>query len=203
MQKEIFEQPRAVADTLEGHRRDLAIAVRPKAATMLPTVDSVLILACGTSYYSSLVAEAVDRDRWRRFRARSRSRANTATATACPNTKALVVVVSQSGETADTLAALKHAKALGTGETLAICNVRDELDGAPDRAGVPDARRHGDRRRVDQGVHDAARRAVPAGADARQAARPALRRRRGSGVSDAAAPHAGSDPAARWRSSRS
>ena len=104
-------------------------------------------------------------------RARSRSRANTAIATACRNPNALVVVVSQSGETADTLAALKHAQVARPRAHARDLQRRDELDGAADGAHVSDARRHRDRRRVDEGVHDAARRAVPAGADAREAAR--------------------------------
>ena len=83
----------------------------------------MLILACGTSYYSSLVAKQWIEIARAACRARSRSRANIAIATACRNPNALVVVVSQSGETADTLAALKHAKSLGHAHTLAICNV--------------------------------------------------------------------------------
>ena len=122
MQKEIFEQPRAVADTLEG-----IDGIRPglfgaAADAILPQVDSVLILACGTSYYSSLVAKqwietlagipcAVEIASEYRYR------------DSVPNPHALVVVVSQSGETADTLAALKHAKSLGHQHTLTICNV--------------------------------------------------------------------------------
>ena len=84
--------------------------------------------------------------------------------------------MSQSGETADTLAALKHAKALGHPHTLAICNVatssmvRQTEMVFLTRAGTEVERR------VDQGIHDAARRAVPADADARQAARPVARR---------------------------
>jgi glucosamine--fructose-6-phosphate aminotransferase (isomerizing) len=122
MQKEIFEQPRAVADTLEGITRIEPALFGPQAEAMLPTVDSVLILACGTSYYSSLVAKqwveslagipcAVEIGSEYRYR------------DSVPHPNGLVVVVSQSGETADTLAALKHAKALGHRSTLAICNV--------------------------------------------------------------------------------
>ena len=85
-------------------------------------IDSVLILACGTSYYSSMVAKqwietlagipcTVEISSEYRYR------------DSVPNPRALVVVVSQSGETADTLAALKHAKSLGHAHTLAICNV--------------------------------------------------------------------------------
>ena len=122
MQKEIFEQPRAVADTLEAVDGVDASLFGAEAATLLRDVESVLILACGTSYYSSLVARqwietlagvpcAVEIASEYRYRV------------SVPNAKALVVVVSQSGETADTLAALKHAKSLGHAKTLAICNV--------------------------------------------------------------------------------
>ena len=122
MQKEIFEQPRAVADTLEtvgGIGPELFGA---NAAAVLEHVDSVLILACGTSYYSSLVAK-----QWIESLARIPCQVEIASEyryrDSVPNPNALVVVVSQSGETADTLAALKHAQGLGHAHTLAICNV--------------------------------------------------------------------------------
>ena len=92
------------------------------AAEVLPRVKSVLILACGTSYYSSLVAK-----QWIETLARIPCTVEIASEyryrDSVPQPDALVVVVSQSGETADTLAALKHAKALGHAHTLAICNV--------------------------------------------------------------------------------
>jgi len=122
MQKEIFEQPRAVADSLEGIEGIDASLFGPKAEALLRDADAVLMLACGTSYYSCLVAKqwietlagvpcTVEISSEYRYR------------DSVPNPKALVVVVSQSGETADTLAALKHAKSLGHAHTLAICNV--------------------------------------------------------------------------------
>jgi glutamine---fructose-6-phosphate transaminase (isomerizing) len=122
MQKEIFEQPRAVADTLEAVGGIDPALFGARAAEILPRVNSVLILACGTSYYSSLVAKqwietlvgiscTVEIASEYRYR------------DSVPQKDALVVVVSQSGETADTLAALKHAKSLGHAHTLAICNV--------------------------------------------------------------------------------
>ncbi len=122
MQKEIFEQPRAVADTLEGIAGIDPSIFGDGAADVFRDVDSVLILACGTSYYSSLVAKqwietlasipcTVEISSEYRYR------------DSVPHARGLVVVVSQSGETADTLAALKHAKSLGHGHTLAICNV--------------------------------------------------------------------------------
>jgi glutamine---fructose-6-phosphate transaminase (isomerizing) len=122
MQKEIFEQPRAVADTLDGVTSVGPALFGAKAAAILPEVDSVLILACGTSYYSSLVAK-----QWIESLARIPCTVEIASEyryrDSVPHRKALVVVVSQSGETADTLAALAHAKALGHQHTLAICNV--------------------------------------------------------------------------------
>jgi glucosamine--fructose-6-phosphate aminotransferase (isomerizing) len=122
MQKEIFEQPRAVADTLEGIAEIAPSLFGPAAAEELSQVDGVLVLACGTSYYSSLVAKqwietlagipcTVEVSSEYRYR------------DSVPRPSCLVVVVSQSGETADTLAALKHAKSLGHAHTLAICNV--------------------------------------------------------------------------------
>ena len=122
MQKEIFEQPRAVADTLEAVGGIDASLFGPRAAEVLPQVKSVLILACGTSYYSSLIAK-----QWIESLAHIPCTVEIASEyryrDSVPNREALVVVVSQSGETADTLAALKHAKALGHAHTLAICNV--------------------------------------------------------------------------------
>jgi glucosamine--fructose-6-phosphate aminotransferase (isomerizing) len=122
MQKEIFEQPRALADTLEGVASIGPALFGAAAAEILPRVDSVLILACGTSYYSSLVAK-----QWIETLSRVPCAVEIASEyryrDSVPRDNALVVVVSQSGETADTLAALKHAKSLGQTHSLAICNV--------------------------------------------------------------------------------
>ncbi|MBU6503867.1 MAG: glutamine--fructose-6-phosphate transaminase (isomerizing) [Burkholderiales bacterium] len=122
MQKEIFEQPKAIADTL-----DQTDAIDPAqfgdgAPALFERIDSVLILACGTSYYAGLVARywiesiaqvPVNVEIASEYRYRA----------SVPNPNSLVVVISQSGETADTLAALKHARGLGMHHTLAICNV--------------------------------------------------------------------------------
>ena len=122
MQKEIFEQPRAVGDTLMGIE-----AVSPElfgdlSGKVLGGVKSVLILACGTSYYSGLTAKV-----WIESLARLPVQVEVASEyryrDSVPDPNPLVVVVSQSGETADTLAALKHARSLGQKKTLAICNV--------------------------------------------------------------------------------
>ena len=122
MQKEIFEQPRAVADTLEGIEAISPALFQDPAGTSLRKAKSVLILACGTSYYSGLVAKY-----WLESLARLPTQVEIASEyryrESIPERDALVVVVSQSGETADTLAALKHARSLGQKLTLAICNV--------------------------------------------------------------------------------
>lgn len=122
MQKEIFEQPQAISDTLpQGDSLDPAI-FGDGAEQALREIDSLLILACGTSYYSGLTAKY-----WLESIAGVPTHVEIASEyryrDSVPNPKALVVVISQSGETADTLAALKHAQQLGHKHTLAICNV--------------------------------------------------------------------------------
>ena len=125
MQKEIHEQPQAIAETLESVSSGKSIypgIFGAEAAETFAQIDSILILACGTSHHAGLVAHywleeisgiqcTVEIASEYRYR------------TSVPNTKTLVVVLSQSGETADTLAALNHAKDLGHMHTLAICNV--------------------------------------------------------------------------------
>ena len=125
MLKEIFEQSRAVADTLEGRlggQTVLEAAFGPEATRIFDSVQGVHIIACGTSYHAGMVArywleslagvpcsvEVASEFRYRRPVVRRNS---------------LVVAISQSGETADTLAALREAKQRGFGSSLAICNV--------------------------------------------------------------------------------
>ena len=125
MQKEIFEQPEALANTLEivGGSKTIQPGIfGAEAGSLLADVDSILILACGTSSHSGFTArywleriagvpcnvEIASEYRYR---------------TSVPNPRQLIVAISQSGETADTLAALRHAKSLGQTKTLAICNV--------------------------------------------------------------------------------
>jgi len=125
MLKEIYEQPRAVAETLEGRLADnrvLEASFGPNAAAIFDQVEHVQIIACGTSYHAGLVArygfeslagipcnvEVASEFRYR----------HTAV---LPNS--LFVTISQSGETADTLAALRVAKDMGFEHTLSICNV--------------------------------------------------------------------------------
>jgi glucosamine--fructose-6-phosphate aminotransferase (isomerizing) len=125
MQKEIHEQPRALADTIEaaidagGFPAEL---FGKNAEAVLKDVEGVQILACGTSYYAGLTARywieaiaglpcSVEIASEYRYRA------------AYANPKHLIVTISQSGETLDTMEALKYAKSLGHLHTLSICNV--------------------------------------------------------------------------------
>ncbi len=122
MQKEIFEQPRAVADSLEGIA-SLGPELFGDLAGELAAARRVLILACGTSYYAGCVAR-----HWIEQLARIPVEVEVAseyrTRDSVPDADTLVVAVSQSGETADTLAALRHARTLGMTRQLAICNVQ-------------------------------------------------------------------------------
>jgi glucosamine--fructose-6-phosphate aminotransferase (isomerizing) len=124
-EKEIFEQPKAVADTLEGRlgkHRILEAAFGVTAGEIFDKTQAVQIIACGTSFHAGSVArywieslaglpcnvEIASEYRYRKH-------------AVLPGT--LVVTISQSGETADTLAALQQTKKLGYGHSLAICNV--------------------------------------------------------------------------------
>ena len=122
MQKEIFEQPRAISDTIESIESITPDLFGEKAADVLAAVDSALILACGTSYYAGLTAKV-----WLESIAGLPTQVEIASEyryrDSVPNPRTLVVVISQSGETADTLAALKHAQSLGMKHTLGIINV--------------------------------------------------------------------------------
>ncbi|MBU3627862.1 glutamine--fructose-6-phosphate transaminase (isomerizing) [Polynucleobacter sp. AP-Reno-20A-A9] len=121
MQKEIFEQPRAIGDTL-ANITDFGPELFEAKPEDWKAFEQILILACGTSYYSACVAKY-----WLEDIAGIPTQVEIASEyryrTTVPNPKTLIVVVSQSGETADTLAALRHAKSLGHRYTLAICNV--------------------------------------------------------------------------------
>src|SRR5688572_724181 len=126
MQKEIHEQPRAIADSIEPMLADgfSPVLFGPSSEVLLAEVTGVTILACGTSYYASLVGrhwieqlaglpctvEIASEYRYRDV---------------VPNPKHLVVTISQSGETLDTMEALKYAMSLGHERTLSICNVQE------------------------------------------------------------------------------
>ncbi|MFV1922009.1 MAG: glutamine--fructose-6-phosphate transaminase (isomerizing) [Methylotenera sp.] len=127
MQKEIHEQPRALTDTIEALIDDASFSTLlfgTEAEAVFSEIDRVLILAAGTSYYAGLTAkywiegiaglptnvEIASEYRYRK---------------SVPNAKQLVVTISQSGETLDTMEALKHAQSLGQQHTLSICNVQE------------------------------------------------------------------------------
>jgi len=122
MQKEIFEQPRAIADTLDAVEGITPELFGDGAYKVFKDVDQVLILACGTSYYSGSTAKY-----WLESIAKIPTSVEIASEyryrDSVPNPRTLVVTITQSGETADTLAALKHARSLGMKHTLTVCNV--------------------------------------------------------------------------------
>jgi glutamine---fructose-6-phosphate transaminase (isomerizing) len=125
MQKEIFEQPQALANTLEMIAGGAGLSPNlfgTAAPQILADAKGVLIVACGTSYHAGLVARY-----WIEQLAGVPCQVEIASEyryrDSVPNPDTLVVAISQSGETADTLAAVKHAKALGMTKTLTICNV--------------------------------------------------------------------------------
>ncbi len=125
MQKEIFEQPMAVANTLEMVTNAQSISPQlfgAGADAIFREIDSVLILACGTSYHAGMVARY-----WLEGVARIPCQVEIASEyryrESVPNPKTLIITISQSGETADTLAALQYAKSLGQRHCLSICNV--------------------------------------------------------------------------------
>ena len=125
MQKEIFEQPVAISNTLEmlGAVRSIQPGLfGANTEAVLGEVSQILIIACGTSYHAGLVARY-----W--FEAMAGLPCNVEVASeyryreSVPDPRTLVITLSQSGETADTLAALRHARSLGMTRTLCICNV--------------------------------------------------------------------------------
>jgi glucosamine--fructose-6-phosphate aminotransferase (isomerizing) len=125
MQKEIFEQPAAVEATLEAVSKANSLAPQVfgfSAIEIFEKIDSALILACGTSYHAGVVARY-----WLESLAGIPCNVEIASEyryrDTVPNPSTLVVVISQSGETADTIAALSHARKLGQPFSLAICNV--------------------------------------------------------------------------------
>lgn len=127
MQKEIHEQPRALTDTIEAlidDNRFSPALFGEKAAEVFEQVDSILILAAGTSYYAALTAKY-----WLESIAKLPANVEIASEyryrESVSNPHQLIVTISQSGETLDTMEALKHAKSLGQNLTLAICNVQE------------------------------------------------------------------------------
>ena len=127
MQKEIYEQPRAISDTIEvvmdTNTFDLNI-LGGNAKKVLKDIDSILILAAGTSYYAGLTAKY-----WLESIAKIPTNVEIASEyryrESVPNPKQLIISISQSGETLDTIESLKHAKKSGHKKTLTICNVQE------------------------------------------------------------------------------
>ena len=166
MLKEIFEQPTAARETILGRvSQDTGrVFLEEMIITdaQLRTIERVTILACGTSWHAALVGKylieelaqvPVEVDYGSEYRYRN--------PIVAPNT--LAVVITQSGETADTLAALREAKRHGASQHRHLQRRRQHGD-ARNRWHDLHARRPGDRRGVDQGIHVAAGRALPAGA---------------------------------------
>ena len=127
MQKEIHEQPRALTDTIEAlidNNQFSAELFGDDAGEVFKQTDSILILAAGTSYYAALTAKY-----WLESIAKIATNVEIASEyryrTSVANPKQLIVTISQSGETLDTMEALKHAKSLGQHYTLSICNVQE------------------------------------------------------------------------------
>lgn len=127
MQKEIHEQPRALTDTIEALIDDASFSPAlfgKDAADVFKQMDSILILAAGTSYYAGLTAKY-----WLESIAKLPTNVEIASEyryrTSVPNPKQLIVTISQSGETLDTMEALKHAQSLGQDLSLSICNVQE------------------------------------------------------------------------------
>ncbi len=127
MQKEIHEQPRALTDSIEAvidsNRFDVTL-FGARAAETFRDIDAILILAAGTSYYAGLTAKY-----WLESIAKIPTSVEIASEyryrSSVPNPRQLIVTISQSGETLDTMEALKHAKSLGQTQTLSICNVQE------------------------------------------------------------------------------
>ena len=178
MLKEIFEQPWAARETVLGRASlesgQVFLSELEIPDDRLQAIDRIILLACGTSWHAALVGKflieqivgvPVEVDYGSEYRYRN----PIVTATT------LAVVITQSGETADTLAALREAQSKGAA-SIAICNVVGSMAAREANGTVYHPRRTGDRGRLDQGVHVTARGAAPAGAlsrpDPRGAAAP-------------------------------
>ena len=127
MQKEIHEQPRALTDTIEAVIDINGFEVElfgKEAAEIFRNIDSILILAAGTSYYAGLTAKY-----WLESIAKMPASVEIASEyryrVSVPDPRQLVITISQSGETLDTMEALKHARSMGQLQSLSVCNVQE------------------------------------------------------------------------------
>ena len=174
MLKEIHEQPTALAETMGGkvslESGELSFDSPLLGPERVAAFDRVLLLACGTSWHAALVGKfliegmarmPVEVDYGSEFRYRR----------PVVDDRTLTVGISQSGETADTVAALSEARRAGS-PLAAIVNVQGSQIARMADAVLRDACRPGDRRGLDQGVHDAAGRPLPAGGAAARVPRP-------------------------------
>ena len=123
MRKEIFEQPKAVADTLLGRFNsdgELVLDELHIDAAELRSVDKIVIVACGTAFYAGLVAKYAI-EHWTRIPCEVEIASEFRYRDPIITRHTLVVTISQSGETADTLMAIRHAREQGA-KVIAICN---------------------------------------------------------------------------------
>ncbi|WP_298131089.1 glutamine--fructose-6-phosphate transaminase (isomerizing), partial [Micropruina sp.] len=123
MRKEIYEQPQAVADTLLGRYNDdgsLKLDELHIPEAELRTIDKIIIVACGTAYYAGMVAKYAI-EHWTRIACEVEIASEFRYRDPIITPRTLVVTLSQSGETADTLMAIRHAREQGA-KVIAICN---------------------------------------------------------------------------------
>lgn len=123
MLKEIYEQPKAVADTLLGRLSDdnrIVLDELHLTREEIRSLKKIVIIACGTAYYASMVAKYAI-EKWAKITVEVEVASEFRYRESVIDKDTLVVAISQSGETMDTLMALRHAKASGA-KTLAICN---------------------------------------------------------------------------------
>ena len=162
MAKEIHEQPEVVARTL-AHYLDMSagrVALPFELPDSVAKIDKLTIIACGTAYIAGLTAKYWF-ERFARLPVTIDVASEFRYGEAPMTPGGLTVVVSQSGETADTLASLRYARA-NSQTILSVVNVTDLDDGARERRHCADAGRPGDRRRLDEGLHPASSRFSPA-----------------------------------------
>lgn len=149
MQKEIHEQPRAIADTAEVFLDGGFIPENfgKNAKSVFESIRSVKILACGTSYYAALTAKY-----WLESIAKIPVGVEIASEYRCSviaDPDQLVITISQSGETLDTMEALKYAKSLGHRHSLSVCNVMESALPRESSLVLYTRLKRGNRRRLD------------------------------------------------------
>ncbi len=182
MLKEIQEQPQAVADTLRGHFVDRTIVLDEQRLSdqELRDVDKVFVVACGSAYHSGLLAKYAI-EHWTRLPVEVELASEFRYRDPVLDRSTLVVAISQSGETADTLEAVKHAKDQKA-RVLAVCNTNGAQIPPRGRRRPLHAGRSGDRRGLHQGLPRPGDRELPGGAGVGAGARHEVPGRGGPGV---------------------